>query len=306
MRDSEADSADRGKGLGKISRRSFFTASCALLPGGLVACEKSKSSRGSGTGSSSCGSSGNPIARLTGVRSEPFDLGTGWVYLPSSLKQARRVAKTRGIHVPERMLSAWRGFPDSMDKLAARAQHAPLATWLKSLRGARCALRLYDTAEVGAFGKAALLELRRGKFSQLLDFRSREAPSKQFPAAPAHPDPSWPPPAPLLQVYQLVGGIQYQLGGSGSLIPPDAVQPLARVASAFLKKSLAGHRLARRLADYVPFFESSGDFLCYHRKTHHTTWFGIESVSGVKPYLPIGQALAALYTSLQKSVYFHG
>lgn len=156
------------------------------------------------------------------IRTERFDLGPGKCHVLSSPDSWSELPPALRRLVPRPMLDVWRGFPGSFTAMAQRARGRGFAAWLRACAKGEARLRVYETRD---FGRSALLEVGT-KAPALLDFRTPDTHTRRFPpSAPEQRRPKRVPPA-LREVHQAVGGVQRQLGASGSLIAPDALRPL--------------------------------------------------------------------------------
>jgi len=299
---------------------------------------------------------------------EDFDVGAGQVWVLSRSEDWGAVSRSLKRLVPKPMREAFQSFPATFVEQAAGVRHQSLRRFLEACGRGKCRLRLYETED---FGRMALLELSLVGASQplLLDFRTSETRTRRYPpSAPARELPRVVPPA-LAAVYEACGGIQHQLGASGSLIPPDALRPLPscwqadtleaiviepptqeqtqdtmaemmgqlqaeleRSGQSEVAKELAGLNMAtmadqvnqalsatsasgespftlerwledcpgapsaERVATMFPFYESSGDYLCFE-PDGRATWIGWES-GGVMPFGTVDDAVAAYFDSV--------
>ena len=244
---------------------------------------------------------------------EPFDLGGGDVYVLDTPDAWREIPTALRRVVPPAMREAWSSFPSSFVARAHKARGKGLKRWLEACARGPCRLRVCDTTD---FGRGAVLEVRAGT-TCLLDFRTHETRTKRYPQTSAENVRPRRVPAALAEVHRAVGGIQFQWGGSGSLVPPDALRTLASHWQDGLPPepppgsppdALTPWRLRgwiaecpnapayARAARMGVLYESSGDYLCFDA-SGRAMWIGRES-GGVLPFGSVAEALDTFFDGL--------
>lgn len=231
------------------------------------------------------------------MQSRPFEAGDGTVYTLDRQEELDTLPAALRALPSRRMLQVWTGSPSSLEEMASRTGHPPLASFLRHVARRRCALEIYDTAPVpDGFGRAALLALDADGARPVRIDLSRPRRGR----APIRT------PEALDDVHAAIGGLCFELGGSGSLVPPGELGPLDHAwpgVAAWLDE--AGGELAHDLREILPelhpFFESSGDFAVF-RAGHEDAYFiGVES-GAVRHHTSFATVLGRLFEELEGGV----
>ncbi len=204
--------------------------------------------------------------------------------------------------VPNGMRKAFEEGGAFFARAAAETTQKAFARWLLACSERQPQLQLYDTED---FGRLALLRVwpEGPTLPTLLDFRSPSTRVNHHPPSSGLADRPEHVPEALAEVHATVGAIQHQLGGSGSLIPPDALKPLRKTWPDLPRTNpfnldvwlseCPGKPSGDRLAKMFPFYEDSGDYLCFE-PDGRAMWIGYES-GGVMPFGTVARALDAYF-----------
>lgn len=211
------------------------------------------------------------------VRSQPWDLGPGLVLSLANIEDLDQLSQ-RDL-VPTHMRELFANAPSALVALADRADIAGYAQWLRSAATSTISIEIYDLPPGAGMPSAALLTF---------DFGTYTTPHGSFPwrlAATCTVGAPSQCPAGLAEVWNTLGGIYEQYGGSGYLLDPESARPLASMGDEVehLLAEDGDPVMSRQEARaWTPYFAADGDYLCYGTDGS-SRWVGSERGASDEP-----------------------
>ena len=234
------------------------------------------------------------------MQSNPWELGPGTVHSLRNVTELDQLSPALRDLVPSHMRELFEDSASTLTALADRIDLPSYAQWLRAAANSKTTIEVYDLPPGAGMPSVALLSFDFGTYTNPHGtFPWRLAATCKVGAPPQCP-------ASLAAVWDSLGGIYEQYGGSGYLLEPDGVTSLAEMGDevehllAQDEDSVMSREEARA---WTPYFAADGDYLCY-RADGASRWLGSEWGTSDKPR-DAASFIDALFGSWSEMRSFH-